>query len=317
MKTHSFGDYHFQPNAVYSSIKDAASSRNAPTEGWDYVIVTTKALPEITDDSKDIEPLVRKAPQGKTCVVLIQNGVGVEESHRARFPKNPLVSAVTIISAEQISHGVVRQNRWTRISLGSYSDGLGGRSMTAKALQQRGDECVRQLVQLFTDIGKLRDAEFYDEVALQHVRWHKICINASMNPSAVLSGGAGNAIMVKDPELREHLKACMDEVFAAAPKILGAPFPEKLAKPEQILRSTERNTGGKPSMLVDWENGRPMELEVILGNPVRIAKRHGVEMPRLQTMYALLKSAQSVKERESKVLGASLEKSAASFKATL
>jgi 2-dehydropantoate 2-reductase len=296
LKTHSFGDYNFQPHAVYSSIKDAATSKQAPAEGWDYVVVTTKALPDITDDSKDIEPLVRKAPDGKTCIVLIQNGVGVEEPHRARFPNNPLVSAVTIISAEQISQGVIRQNRWTRISFGSYSDGLGGRTAGAKELQSRGDACVRQLIKLYTELGKLRDAEYYDEVALQHVRWHKICINASMNPSAVLSGGVGNADMAMNPELREHLQACMYEVFAAAPKILGVPFPEKLARPELILKSTERNKGGKPSMLVDWEAGRPMELEVILGNPIRIARRHSVEMPRLQSMYALLKSAQAQKD---------------------
>lgn len=42
-------------------------------------------------------------------------------------------------------------------------------------------------------------------------------------------------------------------------------------------------------MLLDWEAGRPMELEVILGNPVKIARAKGFEMPRLQSMYALLK----------------------------
>jgi 2-dehydropantoate 2-reductase len=42
-----------------------------------------------------------------------------------------------------------------------------------------------------------------------------------------------------------------------------------------------RNTGGKAIMLLDWEAGWPMELEVILGNPVRIARRHDVEMARL------------------------------------
>jgi 2-dehydropantoate 2-reductase len=280
------------------------------------VIVTTKALPDVTDDSKDTEPLIRRAPAGKTCIVLIQNGVGVEEAHRARFPTNPLVSAVTIISAEQISHGVIRQNRWTRISMGSYSDGLGGRTSEAKALQERGDGCVKELVHLFTTYGKLRDAEFYDEVSLQHVRWHKICINASMNPSAVLAGGIGNADMVMNPEIRIHLKACMDEVFAAAPKILGAAFPTKLATPEQILKSTERNKGGKPSMLLDWEGGRPMELEVILGNPVRIARRHGVEMPRLQSLYALLKSAQT-KRQHDQAVRKGLEKTAAGVKSTL
>ncbi|OZJ01767.1 hypothetical protein BZG36_05301 [Bifiguratus adelaidae] len=139
LETHSFGNYHFKPHAVYSSISNAASSPDAPAEGWDYAVVTTKALPDITDDSKDIEPLVRRAPDGKTCIVLIQNGVGVEEAHRKRFPRNPIASAVTIISAEQISHDVVRQNRWTRISMGSYSDGHGGETPELQQVSKRGD----------------------------------------------------------------------------------------------------------------------------------------------------------------------------------
>jgi 2-dehydropantoate 2-reductase len=230
---------------------------------------------------------------GKSCIVLIQNGVGIEEAHRARFPSNPIVSAVTIISAEQIAQGVIRQNLWTRISLGPYSDGTGTGSAEVRA---KGEACVEELVRLWTEVGKLRDAEAYDEVGLQIARWHKICINASMNPSAVLAGGIGNVDMVMDPELRSHLKACMEEVFDAAPKILGRSFPDSLAKPELILKSTERNKGGRPSMLVDWEAGRPMELEVILGNPVRIARRHRVEMPRLHSLYALLRSAQTQRD---------------------
>jgi 2-dehydropantoate 2-reductase len=297
LQTHSFGDYHFRPYAVYPSISAAASASDCPEDGWDYVVVTTKALPDVTDDSKDIEPLVRKGGPEKTCIVLIQNGVGIEEAHRQRFPANPIVSTVTIISAEQLKHGVVRQNRWTRISMGPYSDGLGGNSQEAKKLNEKGAECVQQLCQLFAKIGKIRDAENYDEIALQQVRWHKICINASFNPSSVLSGGVGNADMVMDPELREHIRGVMDEVFVAVPRILGVSFPDKLASPERILKSTERNTGSKPSMLLDWEANRPMELEVILGNPIRIARRHGVEMPRMQTLYALLKSAQGARKK--------------------
>lgn len=301
LKTHTFGDYHFSPAAVYSSVADAACSASAPKTGWDYIVVTTKALPDVVNDAKEIESLVRKAPDGKTCIVLIQNGVGVEEPHRKLFPNNPLVSAVTIISAEQISHGVVRQNRWTRISIGPYSDGFGGKTAHTKSLAERGAQCVSELSDLWTRLGKIRDVESYDEVGLQEVRWHKICINAAMNPSAVLSGGQGNASMSLDPDLRTHLKGCMDEVFEAAPHILGRPFGPKLAKPEQILKSTERNTGGRPSMLVDWEQGRPMELEVILGNPVRIARDCGFEMKRLQTLYALLKSQQRLREEAKKV----------------
>lgn len=113
-----------------------------------------------------------------------------------------------------------------------------------------------------------------------------------MNPSSVLSGGTGNSRMSLDPELRIHLRGVMDELAAAVPRILGRPFTDKMAKPEAILRSTERNTTGEPSMLIDWRKRAPMEIEVILGNPIRIARDKGIELPRMQAMYALLKMAQ-------------------------
>lgn len=90
----------------------------------------------------------------------------------------------------------------------------------------------------------------------------------------------------------------MEEVLSAAPKVLGTPLPKELATPEAILRSTKRNTSGsKPSMLLDWEQGKKMELEVILGNPIRIAREKGIEMPRLQSLYALLRKAQELRDQ--------------------
>lgn len=110
--------------------------------------------------------------------------------------------------------------------------------------------------------------------------------------------------MVRDLELRLFLSSIMYEIWDAAPLILGLPKgegfdkdPKGFATPEKILKSTERNVGSKPSMLLDWEAGRPLELEVIVGNPVRIARGRGVEMPRLQGVYALLRSMQGVRER--------------------
>jgi 2-dehydropantoate 2-reductase len=287
MLTRSFGDYIFTPKKVYKSVTSAAGGPGKDTASrWDYVFVTTKALPDISDDSTTIAPLVGPG----TCIVLIQNGVGLEAPFRARFPRNPIVSAVTVISAEQISLGVIRQNRWTRISIGAYTDGLG---TGPEGLSRLGDQAVQNLCKWWgPTMGGIRDVEPHDEVGLQTIRWHKLCINAAMNPSAVLSGGRGNADMLSDPELREHLLGMMHEIRDAVPKILGRPFPDDLATPEKIVRSTERNTGAKPSMLLDWEAGRPLELEVILGNPVRIARERGVELPRLQSLYALLKSSQ-------------------------
>ncbi|KAB5596322.1 hypothetical protein CTheo_307 [Ceratobasidium theobromae] len=276
LRTRTFGSYTFTPKYVFSSVQEAAKQQ----EPWDYIVVTTKALPEVSDDSKAIQPLVGN---GQTTIVLIQNGVGVEEPYRKRFPDNPIVSAVTVISAEQVEPGVIVQNRWTRISIGPYTDGIG---------KDEKPEYNRLFVQLLRN-GGVKDAEEYGENDLQMVRWHKIAINASMNPSSVLSNGTGNARMSKDPELRHHLRETMLEVFRAAEAVLGRPIPLHLAPADKILISSERNTDGKPSMLLDWERGATMELEVILGNPIRAAKAKGVDMPRLQTMYALLKMAQT------------------------
>ncbi|KAL5604356.1 hypothetical protein BROUX41_002328 [Berkeleyomyces rouxiae] len=284
MQTHSFGDYRFAPQAVYPSVPAAAKAQAA----WDYVFVATKALPDVSDDSATIEPLVGP----NTVIVLIQNGVGVEAPYRARFPGSPIVSAVTVISAEQIATGTIRQNRWTRISIGPYTD---GRGTGDSALETKAALAVKDLARWWSELGGIKDVDPHDEIDLQMVRWHKLCINSAMNPSAVLSGGRGNADMASDPELRIHLRAVMQEIRAAVPAILGRELPENLANPDAILKSTDRNTGARPSMLLDWEAGRPMELEVILGNPVRIARERGVEMPRLQTLYALLRSMQKMR----------------------
>ncbi|OAA62838.1 2-dehydropantoate 2-reductase [Niveomyces insectorum RCEF 264] len=335
LQTHSFGDYVFRPHAVFPSVAAAAlagggeassaasaggasggrgggggAPRPSP-KGWDFVVVTTKALPDRVDDAATIAPLV--GPH--TVVVLIQNGVGVEAPYRARFPQTPIISGVTVISAEQIRPGVIRQNRWTRLHLGPYTSSAesvapppssfrsGGRPTTLtqpseeNALAKRGADGVARLTDWWTRLGGVRDVEPLDEIGLQTVRWHKLCINAAFNPSAVLSGGHGNADMAADPELRIHLRAVMDEIWDAAPRILGRPFPANLARPDRILASTDRNKGARPSMLLDWEAGRPLELEVIVGNPVRIARARGIALPRMQSLYALLRSAQATREQ--------------------
>uniref|UniRef100_A0A0W0F2X2 Ketopantoate reductase C-terminal domain-containing protein n=1 Tax=Moniliophthora roreri TaxID=221103 RepID=A0A0W0F2X2_MONRR len=48
-----------------------------------------------------------------------------------------------------------------------------------------------------------------------------------------------------------------------------------------------------PSMLLDMRQGKPMEVEVILDEVVRLAKRVGVVIPRIEMMYAILLAVQN------------------------
>lgn len=170
LTTRSFGDYHFSPHKVFRSVEQAGD-RNQGAEEWDFVVVCTKALPDVTDDSETIRPVVEAVSADRQpAIVLIQNGVGVEAPHRKRFSSAPLVSAVTVVSAEQTKPGFVKQNRWTRITLGPYGgDGASGET------ERRGTEATQLLVELLKQ-GGIKDAESYDEKGLQLVRWHKIAI---------------------------------------------------------------------------------------------------------------------------------------------
>ncbi|KAF2122167.1 ketopantoate reductase PanE/ApbA-domain-containing protein [Lophiotrema nucula] len=280
-----YGDYTFTPFDTFANPEEA---RNSGTQ-WDYIIVSTKALPDVSDDSEILEGLVSDA----TAIVLIQNGLGVELPYAKRFPRAAICSAVTIASCAQPSHGQITHNRWTRINSGPWLPHLDTGS--AQASDSRATEANYNFIELLK-AGGIKDADAYDHAKLQLVRWHKIAINASMNPSSVLAGCASNYAMSNDKEVYAHLKGVMEEVFDVAPKILGKPFPKGFATTEQILRSTQKNTSGsKPSMALDWEQGKTMELEVILGNPIRIARERGFEMPRLQTLYALIRMAQETR----------------------
>jgi 2-dehydropantoate 2-reductase len=45
-------------------------------------------------------------------------------------------------------------------------------------------------------------------------------------------------------------------------------------------------------MALDYLNGRPIELDAVLGNVVAIANRHGVPVPHLQTVLTALRMRQ-------------------------
>jgi 2-dehydropantoate 2-reductase len=282
-----YGEYTFTPAHTFANPEEARKSGLH----WDYIVVSTKALPDVSDDSTILEGLV----SDKTAIVLIQNGLGVEEPYAKRFPHAAICSAVTIATCAQPQHGQIKHNRWTRINSGPYLPHLdtGGSKDTDARFTERNDAFIALLKE-----GGIKDAEAYTHAKLQLVRWHKIAINASFNPSSVLTLCSPNASLASDPEVTIHLKGVMTEILETAPKILGQPMPKEFATPDKILASTRKNTSGsRPSMAIDWDAGKKMEIEVILGNPIRIARERGFEMPRLQTLYAIVRMAQEVRDK--------------------
>ncbi len=163
--------------------------------------------------------------------------------------------------------GLITHYDYGKLTMGRYP---GGVSETAAALAR-----------LFESVGV--PCVVTDDVVT--ATWQKLVWNAPFNPISVLAGGADTLTLLGHPETALLVRAVMEEVCRTA-AALGHPLPVSVI--DQNLEGTRAMVPYKTSMLLDFEAGRPMEVEAILGNAVRAARRAGVPVPRMETLYALL-----------------------------
>ena len=100
--------------------------------------------------------------------------------------------------------------------------------------------------------------------------------------------------MLAVPESRTALRTIMLEVLAVAracvDKDAASELPDSMA--DKVIGNENPNSVFKPSMLVDLEAGRPIEVEAIVGGIVRRASQVGVVVPQLDLIYASLRLVQ-------------------------
>lgn len=115
---------------------------------------------------------------------------------------------------------------------------------------------------------------------------HHLTINYD-SPMTALSRLDDANFLRSSPIAEDVVKSVMIELSKVA-KAAGYSIPDETIE-EHLDRPRERlKSGGKePSMLTDVRENRPLEVEAILGNTVRIARRLQVDTPRLDLIYAL------------------------------
>ena len=94
----------------------------------------------------------------------------------------------------------------------------------------------------------------------------------------------------------------MVECEAVAAK-LGIELPISI---EQRMAGAGTVGAHKTSMLQDWEAGRPMELEAVVGAVVELGERLGVPMPSTRAVYACAKLLDEHRGQRVGASGASL-----------
>ena len=252
----TLGEHRFRPHAVYREVGECSTPP-------DYLILTVKVLAGV-----DRAELIRPAVGPNTVIALIENGVDIEAEIAQAFPSNELLSGLAIVGVGRTAAGRIHHQSMGSLNLGRYPSG--------------SSPAAERLAALF-DAGGI-GCKVIDNVV--SARWQKAVWNATFNPISIMGGVLDTAVILSTEESRAFVRAAMEEVCTTA-AAAGHPMHPKLI--DQFITVTLGMPAYKTSMALDYENSRPMEIEAILGNTVRVARKHSVATPVLDALYALAK----------------------------
>lgn len=245
----------------------------------DLVILALKAhvLPEVADK---VKPLLRS----DTTVLTACNGFPWWYFHRGSGtalapalqsvdPRGALwrligpehaVGCVVYPAVRVPEPGVVEHMFGTRLAIGEPDGTSSARVMRiAEILRNAGFEApIRQDIRL--------------EI------WTKLVANAAYNPVSVLTGGTLGQ-MLDDLGTSRVLEAVMNEAAAVADSV-GMRVPMSV---RQLMELTRPLASHKTSTLVDYEAGRPLELEPIAGAVAELGRLRGVRTPMLDAVLGM------------------------------
>jgi 2-dehydropantoate 2-reductase len=229
----------------------------------DLIVVAVKAQENI-DYYKLISPLVRK----DSVILLLQNGLNLDEKLQELFPNQKVLGAAAFVCLNRMSATDIRHLAYGKLDIGYLS---------------REDEpAAKNVVSLFANAGLDVNYAGY----IRTVRWKKLLWNVPFNVLSVLLQKANTKEMIEDSGICDMAVKLMKEVQALASADGIRITDEEINK---MVENTRVMVPYKTSMLLDFEEGRSMEVEAILGEPLKIASKFGINAPRMEVLYAELK----------------------------
>ena len=206
-------------------------------------------------------------------VLLLQNGLGAEEKVAEILPSQQVIGGLCFICSNKVAPGHIRHLDYGNIKISEYTPNYQPCGIT---------ESMRQVASDLESAGI--------EIALGEdlllTRWEKLVWNIPFNGLSVVLDTTTEQMMA-DQEVRLLAEQIMQEVALAA-ETAG----DRLISQTYIQNRLEYTAKMKPyrtSMKIDYDSQRPMEIEAILGNPLRTATAAGAHLPRIQMLYQQLK----------------------------
>ena len=201
-----------------------------------------------------------------TLVLLIQNGIGLEADVQQWFPGLYLAAGLAFICSAKTGPGHITHQCYGQISIGNYS-------------------CVDTTI-IDTLINDFCQAGVEaHEVEYHEARWKKAVWNMPFNGMTVALRTQTD-ILLRHPATRQLITRQMHEVVGAA-RALGVEGLDE-AFIEQMLQMTDDMVPYSPSMRLDYDFHRPMEIHYLYTRPIAIAREAGFAMPKLEMLQQQL-----------------------------
>jgi 2-dehydropantoate 2-reductase len=177
-----------------------------------------------------------------------------------------VIGSLAYFSTDIAEPGVIHHTEGNRISFGEPS---GART-----------ERVRRIAEALIAAG------FRCPITtrFRHEIWVKLLGNVAFNPISALTGGTLEEL-VRHPQVSGLVRQVMTETEAVAAR-LGIELPISI---EQRMAGAEKVGAHKTSMLQDYEAGRPMELDAVVGAVLELGQRLDVPMPATRAVFACAK----------------------------
>lgn len=233
--------------------------------GCDLIIIALKTtantiLPEL------LPPLLKE----RSALLTLQNGLGNEAFLAKHFPGHPILGGLCFVCLNRSSPATVQHIGHGLISLGSQFE-------EDNPLLARVAENFRKAgipIEIVPSLGE--------------ARWRKLIWNIPFNGLTIVSGEKTVDFIITSPLWLEKCLGLMNEVRRIA---RADGFLIEEAYLNQQIERTKAMGPYRPSSLVDYQQGLPIELEAIWGRPLQLAEEKDVDTPLLRELYEGLQKA--------------------------
>ncbi|PCH07155.1 Dehydrogenase, multihelical [Penicillium occitanis (nom. inval.)] len=263
----------WKPSEVINSVPNVADEAVKP---FDYIVVTTKNCPDIEPTVSDI--IAPAVTEGHTAIVLIQNGLNIEKPLIKNFPKNVIISGVSLGGTEEKGHGNIIHNDHDVLIVGPFQNPNISSNTALAAAKEFSD--------IYQTSGKVI-CELNEDVGF--VRWRKLVYNACFNPVAAITRMDTSRMRLAKTPIDDLIRPAMWEVWNAA-KAAGHELPADHV--EKTIEADPFDVWCKPSMLQDAVKGNFIEHMNLVWEPIQEAEKLGVPTPVLKTIFGFCQALQ-------------------------